>query len=103
MKLIPNQEYLLQYSGEFCHAYSVSGIQSNFFETKKTARAIFIGTIDVQMAGKRNIFYQESPGIYFMFGANNVESYLTDLQGLKKEKEKLQERLKEIDKLLSIK
>ena len=38
-----------------------------------------------------------------MFGANNVESYLTDLQGLKKEKEKLQERLKEIDKLLSIK
>lgn len=103
MKLIPNQEYLLQYSGEFCHAYSVCGTQNNIFQTKKTIRAIFIGTIDVQMAGKRNIFYQESPGIYFMFGADNIETYLIDLKGLESEKKKLQERLIEIDKLLSIK
>lgn len=103
MKLIPNQKYLLQYSGEFCHAYSIIGREINFFQIKKEVQAIFIGTIDVQMAGKRNIFYQESPGIYFMFGADNVETYLTDLKGLENEKKKLQERLIEIDKLLSIK
>jgi hypothetical protein len=103
MKLIPNQKYLLQYSGEFCHAYSIIGREINFFQIKKEVQAIFIGTIDVEKAGKRNIFYQESPGTYLMFDANNVESYLTDLISLEKEKEKLQQRLKEINKLLSIK
>lgn len=101
MKLIPNQIYTIQYSGEFCHSTSVIGREESPLNKDNgyKIKAIFVGTISIEH-GNRNIFFSESKSDYFMFSAYNVENYVLDYY-LQKEKAELLQRLSEIETLLS--
>jgi len=100
MKLIPNQIYTIQYSGEFCHATSIIGKDESPLNADNgyKIKATFIGTISIKY-GNRNIFYSEDKTFYFMFTAENTENYIVDFY-LQKEKSELLQRLSEIETLL---
>jgi len=100
MKLIPNQIYTIQYSGEFCHSTSVIGREESPLNKDNgyKIKATFVGTISIKY-GNRNIFYSEDKSFYFMFAAENTENYIVDSQ-LQKEKAELLKRLSEIETLL---
>lgn len=77
MELIPDKEYFLKYSGEFCHAINKEGHQ-NF----KPGLYTFIGTVTCGSV-ERNIFADfTSSTTYVMFGTDKLNYIEEDFKTL---------------------
>ena len=66
MELIPGKEYLVKHTGQFCHAYNISGNYE--MEKYRIYSLVYVGTVH---NGSRHIFYWEKypKNTYFMFGS----------------------------------
>jgi hypothetical protein len=97
-KLIPNNEYHLTHTGQYCHTYSSEGMVP-FKEGIYT----FIGQISLDNKSKRNIFYTSSGNCkYVMFGASDPHKYAKPVKDreLLEKVIAMEEELKELKKQL---
>ena len=68
LELIPNKEYILKYTGLFCHCYSCNG-KKNQSEINWDSEWEYIGRLNKW--GGRHIFFGAEG--YMMFGEDNLE------------------------------
>ena len=102
MKLIQGQTYYIKYSSSFCHLASCyKDITLKLYNNNEIYKAIFVGEINLgtRPESKRNIFYTFNNN-YIMFSLDDIESYVVNIDNIINEKEKLEKRLAEINKIL---
>ena len=68
LELIPNKEYILRYTGLFCHCYGINGSKQTS-EFNWGSKWEYIGRLN--MYGDRYIFFGDEG--YIMFGIDDLE------------------------------
>jgi hypothetical protein len=97
-KLIPDNEYHLTHSGQYCHTYDSKGLTAF-----KEGVYRFIGQISLDNKSKRNIFYSSSENCrYVMFSISEPHKYAKPVKDreLLEKVIKMEEELKELKKQL---